>query len=191
MAVRESILQTARAWLKTSLSLSDAQVIVSSSEGDAGPRPALPYLSVDVTGIVQVGEPEDIYSLDGSSDPRKLVSRLYAATLVVHGYGESAIDFLIEAEHDLDAPTIQSDLDAAGVTIRVAGAAVRVPVPRDTAFEAHTVQEFDLSFKLNSDFFSLTELAVVELEEFELQKVPLDETDPTSLSQPRTIPVVQ
>jgi hypothetical protein len=83
-SIREQLLQAARTWIKTALSLSDSKVILAQRDGLKSPRLDLPYYVVNIVSFDSergVDEFED--KLDGSRVDRGNRS----ATLRIDGFG--------------------------------------------------------------------------------------------------------
>lgn len=181
MAVREDILQGIRTWLKTSESLTDAQVIPAD---DDGPRPALPYLTVKVlTADAEIGRDEDVRSTDGSGDPTLVVRGERRATVSVQAFGTTAEGWLSTALLKRRLPSIQEVLLGVGLTIEPMGPIRDLSRLVDTAIEPRFGVDLEVTYLLTSDTVAETEaLSVVGTYTFDGEPSDLTVSSTVSLS---------
>lgn len=179
MAVREDILQGVRTWLKSSESLTDAQVIPAD---DDGPRPPLPYVTVKVLmADEEIGEDELIEGLDGDSLPEVKVRGERRATVSVQGFGTAAQEWLSSALLKRRLPSIQNVLIGVGLTLNPLSSLRDISRLLDTAIEARVALDLDVTYRLESDTESETEaLSVVSTLTFDGE--PSDLTTSTTVS---------
>lgn len=97
MSVREDLLQDFRSWIKTQLSITDKQVILVQ-RGEKGPRPPLPYLTVNLTTFdLPVGTEETEHR-----DEELAIRGDRQATLEIRGYGDGSDEWLTELGFRVD-----------------------------------------------------------------------------------------
>lgn len=181
MTTRETILQTVRAWFKTALSLTDAQIIPAD---DKGPRPPLPYLTVKVTTAdIAVGFDEQVRELNPATDVPTVRGRGHrSGTVSVQGYGSITSGWLEVATLRLQRDTIQRLLCDAGITVIPPGGGVSdLSALVDTEIEPRYLREFEIGYSvIDTDAEDLIEAARVEydvtLEDQENDPDPLNIT---------------
>lgn len=160
MAVREDIIQGVRTWLKSSESLTNAQVIVADT---AMQRPPLPYLTVKVIspdGVI--GRDELVEGLDGDSLPTSTVRGERRATVSLQGFGAAAEDWLESAMLRRRLPTIQNVLIGVGLTIEPMGAIRDLSRLVDTSIEPRFSLDLEVTYRIESDPASETEALTIE-----------------------------
>lgn len=155
MSTREAIIQSVRAWLKSSCSLNDQQVIVSLDDGSAGkggPRPAKPYLTVRVLVHDEVvGHDETVN--DFASGQR-------TGTLSLQGFGNQTEAWLEQAHLALSNPSARP----ANLTLTTLGGVSNATQALATGMEARFLREYRVYYAITSEPWPVVEFQSAELD---------------------------
>lgn len=141
---REYLIQAVREVAIALLTLTDAQVIPSD---DAGPRPALPYLTVEVQSGGRILGHETVHGTSGANaTARQRAWRVTTAT--VRGFGRDAEEWLELLTLRLGGQAALTATTAQGVTLSPAGPVLGVSVTRETTREEQSVLELDVTYQV-------------------------------------------
>lgn len=146
MATREEVIQAVRQWLAHTTGLALAKIIIG---GDAGTRPAMPYITVQPLSIhARIGTDEIEYVDVGLTQTESGVGDR-RGSVQVSGYGTSAADLLDQAALSVYLPTAQAVLTALGTDVGI----YRTTAPldrsqlRDTGFETSAVMDVFVTYR--------------------------------------------
>ncbi len=156
-----SLLSTMKAavlWWLRSAGLASEDYISASKviiEPFAGPRPVVPYLSIQSRGPIQS------VSLTGShtySDDDTIVySQLRTSDFMIQAFGDEALDWLERARLVLDDPSVQEYLETLGFSINDSGEVVDISALLDTNFEQRFALTITVSCRVAWDGVTFTE----------------------------------
>ena len=165
MTTRETILQAVRSWFKSSLGLTDLQIIPAD---DKGPRPPIPYLTVKViVADIAVGVDEEVREFTvGTEIPTVRARGIRSGTVSVQGFGSDSAGWLEVGALRLKYETIQRALTDAGLTvINRPGGVTDVSPLIDNEIEPRFLREFEISYSvIDTDAEELVEATRVEYE---------------------------
>jgi len=158
---REAMLQTVRGMFKAATGLADAKVRVSH---DDGPRPALPYVTVEVLtfGTMQGFTDELLDTLDGGGGPLQTPRGSREATIQVTGVGLGADDYLQTFRSKLVTPAQITLAVAGGLAIDLMGTMVNIPALRDTGFMPKVTQDFLVQYQHTGTAESAIPVSTIE-----------------------------
>jgi len=154
MAVIDDIYSAVLAWLKVAAvapavdDLTNQQVIRARQPG---PRPAKPYLTVQVTAPgAQNGELDDYHEIDSGTDVGTVWARgEYRGTVTITGFGSASYEWIVTAIQRLRHETILRQLTAAGITIDPSGPPLDVGQLLGSAFEDRWSQDVSIVYSLD------------------------------------------
>lgn len=176
MTIRDTILQTVRAWFAVSIPLVDpaSQIIPAD---DKGPRPSLPYLTVKVTAAdVAVGVDEKKEGSSGGA-PTVTPRGIRSGSVSVQGYGAITSEWIQDATLALTSSSVQAVLTAGGLTVTTLGSGTTdLSGLLDTKFEPRFLKEFQIGYAVLGNEETLVELLNAEMN-LTLESEP-DDPDP-------------
>jgi hypothetical protein len=145
--------------------LTDDQVIPSEdTTADRGQRPPKPYATVLV--LVD-GIPEGMahvrYDLTGGGAPQRTATKDEGATVSVQGFGPGSGDWLRRAVLGLYRADVQALNLANGLTILEHGGVRDLRIAVGTAFEARTLAEFEVQYRVAAEPETLVEMSEANL----------------------------
>lgn len=150
MSIRERLIQGVRTFVKTATGLGDSAVLVAQQ---TMPRPALPYLTVEVvTPGVQVGEDELFYDLGGAGGTmREWVRGQRRATVQVSGYGTDAPELLEQVRLSLGSPVTRAAAETTyGISLGPVVSQQDLTALRETDFEVAALLELAVNYRTDS-----------------------------------------
>lgn len=166
MGTKEDITQAFRAFAKAySISgtpLTNEQVIPAD---DDGPRPASPYLVVNVlVSDIAIGRDELLGDLDGvTAAPEWKQRGQRLATVEIQGFGSAAGDWLGRLAMSHLLPAAVAIFDAATIDVSPMAGGIRdLSAMLDTSIEDRSIMEWEVTYELTTD--SADAEAGVELE---------------------------
>lgn len=128
MITRSEIEQAVITWLVTATGLT---VIL---EDESGPRPPLPYITIDVETLDRVGE-DPLIDTDDQGVSTYTGNR--ETDVSVQGFGSGSFDSLGQAIAALEHADTLETLKAAGLVVRDVEQIVSGSIKRDTKWEKH------------------------------------------------------
>lgn len=146
--LHEALLQAVMDWveLATSLPLGKVRPL-----NDPAPRPALPYITVNLTvADIEVGTDETRWR-DDAGELRASVEGERRATVSLQAYGRKGADLLALCQASLYQPATQRFLSARNITVRRNGGTQNISQLVDTEIEARFVRDFDVEYRLRID----------------------------------------
>lgn len=150
MSIRERLIQGVRTFAKTATGLGDSAVLVAQQ---TMPRPALPYLTVEVvTPGVQVGEDELFYDLGGTGGTmREWVRGQRRATVQVSGYGTDAPELLEQVRLALGSPVTRATAETTyGISLAGVVSQQDLTALRETDYELAALLELAIHYQTES-----------------------------------------
>ncbi len=145
---REVILQAVRDWYKTALTptVDDDQIIPANLP--VGDRPALPYLTVQVTTAdIGVGTDAKVFEIDGGSgNPTFRALGQRAGSVSVQGFGEDTSGWIEVATLRLERESVKAILEAAGLTVLTIGGTTDLSALVDTSIEPRFLREYEIGY---------------------------------------------
>lgn len=160
--IKETVMQAMRTYLKAHCGtvLTNEQVIPIN---DVGPRPALPYLVVDVGVNVKVGSDEiwDTVVLGATYQTAKSQREV---TVTVHGYGFDSEDWIETAAVGHNLPTQQKAFRDLDLTARPNGDILDLSAMLDSSIEYHFTQDWIIDIAWTSASQEQTEVLTFETE---------------------------
>jgi hypothetical protein len=172
VSIRERLIQGTRAFVRSATGLSSAAVVVAQQ---TGPRPALPYLTVEVvTPGVQVGEDELFYDLGGAGGTmREWVRGQRRATVQVSGYGTDAPELLEQVRLSLGSPVTRAPAETTyGISLAGVVSQQDLTALRETDYEIAALLELAIHYRTESAPVASPEASRIDL------LVTLDGVDP-------------
>lgn len=145
-ATHESLLQALRTVVKTALSLDDDQIIAAD---DKGPRPELPYLTINVSAY-DVPASTDYEDWSASSGGQVDVGArgLREGTVSLQGYGRTSAQWLTDLPLLLHRDSNQAVMTAQGLDLLPPESGVRrVPQLVDTSIEDRFIRDLAFTYR--------------------------------------------
>ena len=146
-STREQLIQGVRECVMLALTLTDSKVIPAD---DTGPRPALPYITVQVVGAGEILGRESVLSTSGANaTSRQRAWRRTRATL--RAYGPESDEYIELFTLRLARDDVYTESVTRGISLEPLGPAVNATLTRDTLREEVTVQDFDLLYQITDE----------------------------------------
>lgn len=148
MTSSERILQAFRQALVDTLEIDPGKVIPAN---DHGPRPMLPYITVNVTvpGAV-VGTDADVLGVDDNGSPIVRTVGARRASVSVQGFGREAGQWLEDFVLGLWRAKAAAAWNALGMAVHPIGQPSDMSRLVDTRIEARWLVEFEVQYRLAS-----------------------------------------
>ena len=157
--VRRELTVAVRTWLADAAAVPLASIIPAQ---DRGPRPALPYFTIQVTSVRVVGVPGDVRKLaDYDGTPVSQNRARHEAGVLISGYGAGCLEALEVAER---AAWDRELAERTAVVVVPNGGVRDLTALVDTAFESRGALDLTVGFVTESgeveyDYAETTEVA--------------------------------
>lgn len=142
----ESLLQDVRAWVMLATSLPSEKVIPADDEGT---RPALPYVTVNLTTYdIAVGSDETLYEVDDDDELRARAMGDRRTTVALNAYGRQGADLLALCGLSLSQPVVVRLLDEKKIGLQPLTGTQDISQLVDAVREKRFTRDFELTYGL-------------------------------------------
>lgn len=185
MSIHEEITQGVRAWIRAGLGLPTEKVLPFDAQFSKDFKGALPFLTVRILAMPQIGRNEILQAYDSDEPDSALAVKGYSraphrVNVEIQGYGLGAYDWMLEMQKMEESIAAQDALDANFLSVSLIEEPTDLSEFLETDMEMRFVMNVEFGITISGNKYAAIPLEAVDIN-MELQKTPLDEIDPDLL----------